>query len=131
MIELSLHQANTQRKEHKRHRDLTEQRGRGHHIFRQRDMQIGHQQTCQRGPQYRAAQPQPAGGIGREDKHADREVQQIGEHKEDHDGPQLLLAKRQHHQGDTEIAGISEHGGQDQGCPLNLFEFEQCEQQTG
>ncbi len=51
-------------------------------------------------------------------------MQQVGEHKEDNDGPQLLLAKGQHHQGNAEVAGIAEHSGQNERRPFNPLEPE-------
>ncbi len=88
-------------------------------------MQVGHQQPGEGGPEHGASQPEPAGAAGREDEHAHREVEQVGEHKEDDDGAELLLAKGEHHQRNAEVAGVAKHGGQDQRGSLYLLEFEQ------
>ena len=130
MIQLPFHQADAESKQHQGHRYLAEQGGAGHQIVRQRDLQVGHQQPRQGRPQHGAAQPEPARGIGREDEHAHREVEQVGEHEQYDDGAELLLAKGQHHQWDAEVACVAKHGGQDQRRSLYALEFEQGEQQT-
>jgi hypothetical protein len=56
-------------------------------------------------------------------------VDEVGEHEKDDDGTQLVGAIGQHHQGDTDIAGIAEHAGYDQSPPLQPPKAKQAEQQ--